>query len=86
MCRSIFTIEELLETIADPEVQNRHKAPYIKFLLWVYLKTESTAEESGTSDFSTNEELYGSLLVCINYHNNYYFVFVHFFYLLLLLF
>eukprot|EP00040_Diaphanoeca_grandis_P002750 m.22601 g.22601 ORF g.22601 m.22601 type:complete len:2904 (-) comp13869_c0_seq1:198-8909(-) len=62
MCRSIFTVQELIDTIADNDVPNNVKAPYVKFLLWVYLKTESTADEAGTSELNTNEELYAALM------------------------
>ena len=58
MCRSIFTLDELLETISSPDIPHRNKAPYVSFLLWVYLNTASSPIEVGTSDLNESEVLY----------------------------
>ena len=61
MCRSIFTLDELLKTISSPDIPHRNKEPYISFLLWVYLNTASNPIEVGTSDLNENEMLYRAL-------------------------
>lgn len=39
MCQTIFSPTELLEVFNDPKIAVLHKAPYLRFLLWVYLST-----------------------------------------------
>ncbi|XP_004347257.1 hypothetical protein CAOG_04510 [Capsaspora owczarzaki ATCC 30864] len=58
MCQTIFSPEELLQVFTDPKIPVLHKAPYLRFLVWVYLATASTdivstAEMLHNDDFWT---------------------------------
>ena len=69
MCRSIFTLDELLETIGTPPksiapdtpIPHIHKGPYIAFLLWSYLNTGSTPVEVGTDKLAGRVDLFKAL-------------------------
>ena len=69
MCRSIFTLDELLQTIGTPPeeiapetpIPHIHKGPYIAFLLWSYLNTGSTPVEVGTDKLAGRVDLFKSL-------------------------
>lgn len=73
MCRSIFSLEELLETIAQIDIPHRNKAPYIKFLLWVYLNTASSTIEAGTGELNQDVTLFSALdIICKAEIGNYF--------------
>ena len=57
ICRSIFSLSDLTKTIADPAIPPARKAPYIKYLLWVYLNAAATPAESGADSIETDEDL-----------------------------
>lgn len=46
MCQTIFTVQELLETIADRAVPAEDKGPYLSFFLWAYLRTDPSGGDS----------------------------------------
>ena len=70
MCRSIFTLTELLDTITGVQEKNGvfvslhtnvdhiNKGPYIAFLLWAYLNTGSTSAEVGTDTLDDETRLF----------------------------
>ena len=64
MCRSIFTLDELIETMsldASPgsdKVPNINKGPYIAFFLWAYLNTGSSTVEIGTDKLSSESRVF----------------------------
>lgn len=56
-CRSIFSLNELVDTISDPGIEPLKKTPYLKFLLWVYLNAEGSHAELGTDEIERDGEL-----------------------------
>ena len=66
MCRSIFTLEELMETIAldgspgEDNVAHISKGPYIAFFLWAYLNAGSSSVEIGTDKLHSEPKVFAS--------------------------
>lgn len=50
MCQTILSVDELLWIMNHPEIDNNLKKPFMKYFLWVYLKTAGSAVESGAGD------------------------------------
>lgn len=57
-CRSIFSLEELLETITSKSIPHSNKGPYIKFLLWVYLNAAASKVSIGTDVLDADVEIF----------------------------
>jgi len=55
ICRTIFSIKELLEILTDANISNNLKRPFVRFLLWVYLNTASGMIDSGAGDLMHEE-------------------------------
>jgi hypothetical protein len=45
-----MSVDELLWVINHPEVDNNLKKPFMRYFLWVYMKTAGSAVESGAGD------------------------------------
>jgi hypothetical protein len=50
MCQTIMSVDELLWVINHQEVDNNLKKPFMRYFLWVYMKTAGSAVESGAGD------------------------------------
>lgn len=50
MCQTIMSVEELMWVINHPEIDNNLKKPFLRYFLWVYMKTAGSAVESGAGD------------------------------------
>jgi len=50
MCQTIMSVDELLWIINHPDVDNNLKKPFMRYFLWVYMKTAGSAVESGAGD------------------------------------
>jgi len=50
MCQTILSVDELLWIINHPDVECNLKKPFLRYFLWVYLKTAGSAVESGAGD------------------------------------
>ena len=50
MCQTILSVDELLWIINHPDVDCNFKKPFLRYFLWVYLKTAGSAVESGAGD------------------------------------
>jgi len=50
MCQTILSVDELLWIINHPDVDCNLKKPFLRYFLWVYLKTAGSAVESGAGD------------------------------------
>ena len=50
MCQTIMSVDELLWIINHPDVDSNLKKPFMRYFLWVYMKTAGSAVESGAGD------------------------------------
>ncbi|GFO23772.1 inositol 1,4,5-trisphosphate receptor type 3-like isoform x9 [Plakobranchus ocellatus] len=50
LCQTILPVDDILTTLTRPGVDANLKRPFIKFLLWVYMKTTSGHLDTGASD------------------------------------
>lgn len=50
MCQTILSVEQLLTVFNAPDIDPNLKCPFLKYFLWVYLKTAGSAVESGAGD------------------------------------
>ena len=57
ICQTIFSINELLEILTDPEISNNLKRPFVRFLLWVYLNTASGMIASGAGELPHDRQV-----------------------------
>lgn len=63
MCRSIFSLDELIQTIQHPDILPLNKSPYISFLLWSYLNTAASAIEVGTDSLRARPDIFAAFEV-----------------------
>ena len=50
MCQTIMAVDELLWVINNQEIDCNLKKPFLRYFLWVYMKTAGSAVESGAGD------------------------------------
>ena len=50
MCQTIMSVEELMWVINHQDIDNNLKKPFLRYFLWVYMKTAGSAVESGAGD------------------------------------
>jgi len=50
MCQTILSVDELLWIINHLDIDCNFKKPFLRYFLWVYLKTAGSAVESGAGD------------------------------------
>jgi len=50
MCQTILSVDELLWIINHPDIDCNFKKPFLRYFLWVYMKTAGSAVESGAGD------------------------------------
>ena len=55
MCQTIVTVDELMWVINHPEIDANLKKPFMRYFLWVYMKTAGSAVESGAGDLPHDE-------------------------------
>ncbi|XP_062518427.1 inositol 1,4,5-trisphosphate receptor type 1-like isoform X2 [Corticium candelabrum] len=58
MCQNIFSIEDLLEILTDPEISHACKRPYLRFFVWVYLNTAGGKVDSGAADLVHDRDMW----------------------------
>ncbi|KAK2148285.1 hypothetical protein LSH36_505g01003 [Paralvinella palmiformis] len=59
ICKTIFSVKELLEILRDAKISNNLKRPFVRFLLWVYLNTASGMIDSRAGDLMHDEQMWG---------------------------
>ena len=57
-CRSIFSLDELTQSITSTTIPHANKAPYMKFLLWVYLNAAASKTAIGTDVIDTDIKIF----------------------------
>eukprot|EP00040_Diaphanoeca_grandis_P037641 m.247338 g.247338 ORF g.247338 m.247338 type:complete len:2866 (-) comp33854_c0_seq11:229-8826(-) len=60
-CRSMFHLDELIDTIEHASIPNKNKGVYIKFLLWVYLNAAADKVAIGTDALDKDPRLLTAL-------------------------
>ena len=69
MCQTIMSVDELLWVINHPDVDSNLKKPFMRYFLWVYMKTAGSAVESGAGDLphdqSVSHSLFLRLSLCV---------------------
>ncbi|XP_023930445.1 inositol 1,4,5-trisphosphate receptor type 3 [Lingula anatina] len=58
ICQTIFSVNELLDIITDPKINNHRRRPYLRFLLWVYVNTASSLIEIGAGDLPHDKRVW----------------------------
>ena len=61
MCRSIFSLDDLLTTICDPDIPSLNKGPYIMFLFDAYMEAQRSATQIGTDKLFADDKLFQAL-------------------------
>ena len=64
MCQTIMSVDELLWIVNHPDIDNNLKKPFMRYFLWVYMKTAGSAVESGAGDLPHDQLV--SLSVCLS--------------------
>ncbi len=55
VCQTVYSLEELLEILSNPDLPPDRKRPFARFLVWVYMDTERNKFQTGTSDLTSSE-------------------------------
>eukprot|EP00055_Hartaetosiga_balthica_P014270 m.77659 g.77659 ORF g.77659 m.77659 type:complete len:2539 (+) comp8548_c0_seq6:41-7657(+) len=63
MCQTIFSVDELIEVLADPFIEIHAKGVYIQFFLWVYLNTSELSDDMVDAALPTNVEFWNAVKV-----------------------
>jgi len=63
MCQTIMSVDELLWVVNHPDVDSNLKKPFMRYFLWVYMKTAGSAVESGAGDLPHDQSV--SVCVCM---------------------
>ena len=50
MCQTIMGVEELMWVMNHDDIDCNLKRPFLRYFLWVYMKTAGSAVESGAGD------------------------------------
>ncbi|XP_064627454.1 inositol 1,4,5-trisphosphate receptor type 1-like isoform X9 [Lineus longissimus] len=50
LCQTILSLEEVLVVLNHPRIELNLKKPYLRYLLWVYMRTAGSVIESGAGD------------------------------------
>ncbi|XP_035825085.1 inositol 1,4,5-trisphosphate receptor type 3 isoform X3 [Aplysia californica] len=58
LCQTILPAEDILCVLTNQNIDNNLKRPFIKFLLWVYMKASNSLLESGASDLQHDKSLW----------------------------
>ncbi|XP_041375271.1 inositol 1,4,5-trisphosphate receptor type 1-like [Gigantopelta aegis] len=58
LCQTILPVEELLWVMNHAEIDANLKKPFIKFMLWVYMKTSGNLVESGAADLQHDKDMW----------------------------
>ena len=66
MCQTIMSVDELLWVVNHPDVDSNLKKPFMRYFLWVYMKTAGSAVESGAGDLPHDQSVSPSIcLSCV---------------------
>jgi hypothetical protein len=66
ICQDIFTLEELVEILTDPQIPIKYKTPFAQILLECYLSTERESIVS-LHKLSTNIMFWNHVTTCVQY-------------------
>ena len=75
MCQTIMAVDELLWVINNQEIDCNLKKPFLRYFLWVYMKTAGSAVESGAGDLPHDMSVHKlgffcSLIFCWTWGHN----------------
>nr|XP_006825393.1 PREDICTED: inositol 1,4,5-trisphosphate receptor type 1-like [Saccoglossus kowalevskii] len=59
ICQTIFSLDELLSILSNPNISNKIKKPFARFTLWVYLNTAGGMVDSGAEDMPHDKRFWG---------------------------
>ena len=65
MCQTIMSVDELLWVVNHPDVDSNLKKPFMRYFLWVYMKTAGSAVESGAGDLPHDQSVSVCVCVCV---------------------
>ncbi len=55
VCQTVYTVEELLQILSNPVLPPHRKRPFARFVVCVYMDTESTNLKLESSEFIDNK-------------------------------
>ncbi|KAK3085572.1 hypothetical protein FSP39_005468 [Pinctada imbricata] len=58
LCQTILPVEDILWVINHPNIAYNLKKPFVKYMLWVYMKPAGNLVESGAADLQHSKELW----------------------------
>ena len=50
LCQTLLPLDEILDILNNEDVENILKQPVLHYLMWAYMRTARTPEESGMDD------------------------------------
>ena len=48
-----MSLDELVQAVNDPQIDNNLKRPYLRYILWAYLNTGGSLIENGAQELPT---------------------------------
>ncbi|XP_060075349.1 inositol 1,4,5-trisphosphate receptor type 1-like [Ylistrum balloti] len=58
LCQTIMPVEEILWVLNHRDIDGNLKQPFVKYMLWVYLKPAGNLVESGAADLQHDKEMW----------------------------
>ncbi|XP_062618413.1 inositol 1,4,5-trisphosphate receptor type 1-like [Saccostrea cucullata] len=58
LCQTILPVQDILWVINHPNIACNLKKPFVKYLMWVYMKPVGSMTESGAADLQHNRDLW----------------------------
>ena len=55
VCQTVYSVEELLKILQEPNLPPERKRPFARFLVWVYMNTEGDKMQSGASEVANKK-------------------------------
>ena len=55
ICCTMYTIDEVVKIIVDPDIKLYRKRPFNRFLVWVYMSVEQTDSARNAASLSVNK-------------------------------
>ncbi|OAF68196.1 hypothetical protein A3Q56_04063, partial [Intoshia linei] len=74
ICQTIFTVDDILNILLDPDIKNYIKMPFIRFLQWVYLNTADDVISLTLENFAHDERIWKLIKLLnddVDYMNKY---------------
>jgi len=55
VCQTVYSVDELLMILKEPQLHPERKRPFSRFLVWVYMNTGRDKFQSGASEIAMSK-------------------------------